>query len=172
MSTPQKSKIIPTENLKKALTPVIVVMVVLLGVGVFSYFLGKNQGEKNKTLVPVIDAQKISNPAVLGAQTFSWNGKITKIEKSKITFSTTVTNDQGVVSSKDLIASISSNTQLIKWDVSKPPSTDGTSPNQTTIGISQFKLGQQIIVQSPLNYNNQNTIDAASISLLITPTSQ
>jgi hypothetical protein len=171
MSSPQKSSNpVPTDKIQTALIATIIVMVTILGVGVASYYFGKNEGGKGKSPIPIVDVSKISKPAVLGAQAYSWSGKITKIEKSKITFSTTVTDAQGASQTQNYIAVVISSTQLLKWDLTKPPASANTASAQEPISFSQFKIGQQILVQAPKNFNDQNTVDAASINLLITPT--
>ena len=173
MSTEKKNQNEPQkEGIRIALIGSLIIMVITVGIGATSYYLGKKEGAKEKSPIPIIDISKTTNQKVLGAKTFNWNGKILKIEPSKLTFSTTIRNENNQVTTKEIIALIKPSTQFLKWDLTKPPAVDQPDTSKEPITFDQLRPGQQIIVQAANDINSNNEINATAISLLITPTTQ
>ncbi len=161
-----KSK--PKKQIKLAYLGASIIMMLVVTIGLVSFFVGKNEGSKNKSSIPVIDVSKNKSQQVLGTKIYSLTGEIQSVENSKIVFSTQIKNDNGEVTTKKLSALIFPNTEILKWDLSKSVNTQITN-SQQPISIDDLQPGQQIVIKSTREINGQNEIEAASINLLITP---
>lgn len=144
-----------------------IVFGVVIIIAVASFFLGKHQGSKNLSAVPEIATAPSSYQRVLGAQTNSWEGKITSVSSRAIVFVPT----NGDQKDQKLTARITDDTQLMRWDLSQSPDSAQPSGTRTPITITEFKTGATIYVQASVEGNNPTQFDALAVSLLIKPTS-
>jgi len=178
MSTKHKrEENLPKDRMKLAMIGSLIIVLIIIGIGFTSFFVGKNEGAKQQSPIPVIDLSKISrgiNQRVLGVKTYNWSGEISQLQliESKIIFTTQVKNENNILETKEISAIIAPHTQLVKWDLTKPPTPDQPDSNKELISPDQLKRGQQIVVKANDNLNSNNEVEASSISLLITPTTQ
>ena len=161
-STPDKSKI--------ALIGSIIILIIVIGIGITSFYFGKKQGQRQSSPIPVIDLSSSAIPQVLGTEIYNWSGTVISlnIDDSKIVFQTSSRGTNGELQTTNITASIDSSTQLFQWDLSRPPS-DQASSNRTPIALSQFKAGQQVVVKANNDIDTQGEIEATTINLIITP---
>jgi len=176
MSTKSKNEEkLPKDRMKIAMIGAIIIVIIIAGIGITSFFVGKKEGAKQQSPIPVIDLSKVSrgiSQKVLGAKTYNWSGEISQVAGSKIIFTTKVKNENNILETKEITAIMASNTQLVKWDLTKPPTPDQPDSNKELISPDQLKPGQQIVVKADDNLNDNNEVEASSISLLITPTTK
>lgn len=163
------------ERSRIALIGSLIIIVIIIGIGVASYYVGKKEGAEQKSPIPVIDLSRaaISQPVdqrVLGAETYSWSGEVINIDEkdSKLFFIVKSRNSQKETQSQNLIAVINSKTQLRKWNLTQP-SVDQAGSNREIIPLSAFNAGNQITVRANNDVNGDGVIEASSIDLLITP---
>lgn len=161
-STPDKAKI--------ALIGSIIILIIVIGIGITSFYFGKKQGQQQRSPIPVIDLSSSSIPQVLGTEIYNWSGTVISlnIDDSKIVFQTSSRDTNGELQTTNITASINSSTQLFQWDLSRPPS-DQASSNRTPIALSQFKAGQQVLVKANNDIDTQGEIEATTINLIIPP---
>jgi hypothetical protein len=158
------------QKIKTAYIASSVLLVVLLVVGLVSYFYGKKQGEEQgKNIVPIISVKEVAarSSQVKGAETISYNGRVTKVENGKIYFSTQVKQVNGASAAKEIAAVVNSNTQLFRLDLSQAPTPGNTSDYKQKIPLSELKNGDQIVVQSENDSADDGEIIASIINLLI-----
>lgn len=176
MSTKYQGKEkLPKDRIKIALIGAMIIIIIVAGIGITSFFVGKKEGAKQQSPIPVIDLSKVSSgisQKVLGAKTYNWSGEISQVAESEIIFTAQVKNENDILETKKITAIMASDTQLVKWDLTKPPSPDQPDSNKELISPDQLKPGQQIVVKADDDLNGKNEVEASSISLLITPTTK
>ena len=172
MSTKKINKNIrQTEASKFIIFGLILVVLVIIIIGLSSYYIGKNDGKAADSPIPVIDLSQQTQLKILGDKIFNWTGEITKIDRQALVFTAQIKNSEGNIEIKEITAKINSATVLQKWNLAQPANPDQPDNNKQEVTFDQLKAGQEIIVRSAENLNNKNEINAESISLLLTPTS-
>ncbi len=158
-------KYIRDDKNRVALVGASLLLIIVLGVGIFSYFLGRNDADKFASPIPVIDLSKIASGGqkILGAQIYNWSGEVIALEDSTI-----IIDDSE--SSRQISATIGTSTELTRWDLTTPPAPE--TSNKTVISISDIKPGQQVLVKSSADVNAANEVTADSVTILITPSSK
>ncbi|XOU94459.1 MAG: hypothetical protein ACNFW9_00150 [Candidatus Kerfeldbacteria bacterium] len=145
---------------------------ILIVIGIASFNIGKKQSTDNKTPLPIVDISKVpsysENPQILGQQIYNWTGKISEIKDSNITIDATLKDFDGKFISKKISAIINDDTIINMWDLTLPPSTTEKS-NKSLITYNNLSTGQEIIIKSNNNINQNNEVIADTITLLITP---
>lgn len=146
-----------------------IALLVIIIISFASFNIGKNQKSSNNSPIPVVDISKVSSTQrILGQTTYNWTGKI--VEKNNFTIVVNISqkDSSGNNTLKDIIATINNNTQIIKWDLTNPPSTDKLNNNKSQITFNDLKVGQEVVVKSSNDINKNNEITASDINLLIT----
>lgn len=174
MSTKNKNQNgLPQDKMRIALIGSFIVVIIIISVSIISFYIGKKEGTEQQSPIPTIDLSKVSAnnnyQRILGAKTYDWSGKVSNVSGSKIVFSTQVKNEQGTIKTREITAVVNANTELVKWDLTKPPSPDQPNSNKEYISLAQIKPGQQIVVRANNDLNGQNEVKADSVSILITP---
>lgn len=171
MSIKKSNKILPqTDASKFIVTGIILVVLVIIVIGLSSYYVGKKEGSTVDSPIPVIDLSQDTQLKILGDKIYNWTGKITRIDKQSIEFTTQIKDTSGELVTKDIIAMINSETVLKKWNLAQPANPGQPDSNKEGATLDQFKAGQQIIVKAFDNFNDKNEVTADSISLLLAPT--
>ncbi len=158
------------DKMRMAFIGSIIIMFIIVGIGITSFYVGKREALKNKSTVPIINVSRTTGQQVMGTKIYNLSGQITKVEDSKITFVTTIKGDDGNPLTRELSALIKPSTQLLKWDLTKLPSANQPNNTKEKISIDQLKPGQRIVVKFNEDINSLNEIEATNISLLVTPT--
>ncbi|GEM_PF-6406856 len=160
------------QKIKTAYVASSVIIIVLLVIGLVGYFYGKKNGQgSGKNIVPIISVKEVAarNNRIKGANTVSYNGRVTRVENDKIYFSTQVKQANGASQVKEIAAVINANTQLLKLDLSQAPTPGNTGDYKQNISLSEFKNGDQIIVQTENESVTETELLASTINLLISP---
>jgi len=166
---------IPKDKLRLALIASFGVLILVLASGLISYYSGKKESKEGTRLAtPIISVKEIKETGqkIRGVSIQSFNGQIVKVENAKITLSSQIKQADGSYVKKEIVAVLSSNTELFRLDLTKPPSLQNPAPEKEKISFADFKKGQQIIVQSENGLNGNLEIAAKAINLLITPGSK
>jgi hypothetical protein len=170
MSTQQKHKTQSSKDQEKvALIGVILIILIVLGIGVASFYAGKNQGSRKKSEALIVNISKPSTPMILGDQINNWNGNIIAIDDSKIKFNVSYTDQDNTIKTKTITALVQSSTQLLKWDLTKPSTVDRPGSSKELISMNQLAVGQRVLVQAASDPNDQNEVAATAITVLVTP---
>ncbi|MFH1207305.1 MAG: hypothetical protein V1668_01725 [Patescibacteria group bacterium] len=161
MSSEIKMKYLPfNKSQKTVLLGAGIIFVVVIGIALVSFYYGKHQGTKSLAAVPGINVAPAGYQKVLGVQTASWQGKITKASGNVITFTITDQDNK----SRRLSARVTDGTQLLRADLTKAP-----SASRSPAALSDFTIGSTIYVQGPAADASQSEFDAIAITLLIIP---
>jgi hypothetical protein len=158
------------QKIKTAYIASSILLVVLLVVGLVGYFYGKKHGQGlGKNIVPIISVKEVAarSSQVKGANTVSYNGRVTRVENDKIYFSTQVKQADGAPQVKEIAAVVNANTQLLRLDLSQAPTPGNTSDYKQKISLSEFKNGDQIVVQTESGSVTGTELLASTINLLI-----
>lgn len=154
---------------------VIIVLIIIVGISVTSYFFGKKQANDSKSNSPIpiadlsrIDAKSI-NQKILGEKIYNWTGKIKEIKKSSLIVSTSIKNMDGSYISKDIVALIDKNTIINRWDLTVPPTSGKPNNNKTEISYGDLDSGNRVIIKSSTDLDSNYEVTATDVSLLITP---
>ena len=176
MSTQKKYKSYPkkseSQRSKLALFGALVIMVVVLIIGITSYFYGRNEGQRAASPIPTIDVSQYQGQRVLGAQTKSWHGQIAAVGNSKISMIAQARDSNNELKNIQIEAIIKPSTQIQKWDLTGSNSVQNPGSNKTDISAADLQLGHEIIVRSNEDINENNEISATSIQVIITPTTK
>ncbi len=167
MSTPQAERTTEeTAQHRTVLIGAIIIMVAVIGVGLVSFFFGKEQAQKHQPPIPVMDA---SSGRVSGAQVYSWDGVVTSIKGTDITFSTPVKSDDGDISQRVYTAVLDAGTSLMRWDITQPSGGIDQGNQRSSATVNDIQPGQRVVIQSSANVDNNDTIVAESVTVLVTP---
>lgn len=166
---------VPPDKMRLALVSASVVLVLVLAIGLVSYYVGKKAGEEERqTAVPIISAKAAAGAGqrVSGVSIQSYSGQVVSVEKGKITFSSSIRQSDGSYAKKDIIAVLTPETELLRLDLTTPPSPTGPAANKEKISLADVKKGNSIVVESEQEPNEQSALTARTINLLITPGSK
>ncbi len=163
----------PSNGQKPVITStIVIVIIIVIGISALSFFWGQNHANNTKSPIPIVDLSKIgpnsSNQRILGQEIYNWNGKIKEIKNSELIVKTNIKNPDGSYISKNLTIVLNKNTQIFKWDLSKP-ATKNEIENKTLISFSDLSVGNEIIFKSTKDLDASNEIVAIEINQLITP---
>jgi len=108
-----------------------------------------------------------STQRILGQTTYNWTGRIIEIDDAHITINTSQKDSSGNSIFKSISVKINSATQIIKWDLTRPPLTDEIN-NKSQISFDDLRVGQEVVIKSNNDVNENDEITASDINLLIT----
>ncbi len=172
MSTTKKiAKSAERQKQNTALIGASIIMIIVIGIGIGSYYFGRHDATSNNSVVPIINISQANAERVLGASTErsdeTWQGTIQAIDNNSITVS--IDPSSGLTKSQptSLIARISDSTQLWKWDITKKITPENPQ-NKERITIDQFQNGQTVLVKSLDRPDADDAVNALSINVLIT----
>jgi len=166
---------VPPDKMRLALLAAGVVLVLVLAIGLVSYFEGKKAGkEERQSAVPIISAKAAAGAGqrVSGVSIQSYSGQVVSVEKGKITFSSSIRQSDGSYVKKDIIALLTPETELLRLDLTTPPSPTGPAADKEKISLADVKQGSSVVIESEQEPNDQSALTAKTISLLITPGSK
>jgi len=174
MSTKYKNEEkLPKDRMKVAMIGSIIIVLIIAGIGITSFFVGKNEGAKQQSPIPIIDVSTLPNynysQQILGQEIYNWTGNIIEKQETFLLIETFKKNSNEDTVSTKITANINNKTNITKWDLTNTSVNYLKGNNKTIIEYDDLNIGDEIIVKSNNDLDQKSQVTATEINLLITP---